>query len=303
MKKLSLFLILLLIQAVNKNDNLILTHDGTTLASVNRAAFTSTFLDEPVIDEAIYNEFLEKLDKQFFQEPVNAHIDEHGAIVPGKIGYKLDRQSLTNEFYAYFFSRGPAQIEIPKLVVYPKVDSELLATIRVQQISSYVTYFNKNNDERSHNIALAAEAINNDVVFPGEIFSFNKAVGERTLEKGYLPAPVIVKGELYEGIGGGICQVSSTLFNAVDRAGVQIIQRYSHSRRVPYVPPGRDATVSWYGPDFTFKNIHNQPLLIQAKAVEGKVVISVYSSDVINVEPRNVPKAPEHLPEEIRINF
>ncbi|MFP3440966.1 VanW family protein, partial [Pantoea sp. SIMBA_133] len=118
------------------------------------------------------------------------------------------------------------------------------------------THFRKNNLERTSNIELAAEAINNTVVFPGETFSFNQTVGKRTKERGYLPAPIIVKGELSEGIGGGICQVSSTLFNAVDQAGVQIIERYSHSRSVPYVKPGRDATVSWYGPDFSFRN-HN----------------------------------------------
>lgn len=92
----------------------------------------------------------------------------------------------------------------------------------------------------------------------------------RTPDKGYMKAPVIVRGELSEGVGGGICQVSSTLFNAVDRAGLEIVQRYSHSRRVPYVPPGRDATVSWGGPDLRFQNKYNQPVLIRAKQHGGR---------------------------------
>ncbi|MDQ0256816.1 vancomycin resistance protein YoaR [Evansella vedderi] len=296
-------LVLLHIVPFNDTDNLLLIHEGNTLASLNRDAFTSSFLGEPILDEKIYEEFVEKLDKQLYTAPENAAINDQGEIIPGRLGYKLDRVEFTEEFYGYFFNNGPGRIELPKLILHPKVDSELLADIRIQQIGSYVTYFNKRNKERSHNIALAAEALDNHVVFPGEIFSFNEVVGERTLEKGYLPAPVIVKGELYEGIGGGICQVSSTLFNAVDKAGVNIIQRYSHSRRVPYVPPGRDATVSWYGPDFTFENIHNQPILIRAKAYEGQVFIAVYSSDVINYEPRQVPSAPNKQPEEIRVNL
>ncbi|WP_261178638.1 VanW family protein [Anaerobacillus sp. CMMVII] len=166
----------------------------------------------------------------------------------------------------------------------------------MKQIGQYITYFNQRRKGRVQNIKLASEAINNHVVFPGEVFSFNQVVGQRTFEKGYLPAPVIIKGRVYRDFGGGICQVSSTLFNAVDRAGVQIVQRYSHSKRVPYVPPGRDAQVSWYGADFSFKNIHNQPLLIRAKVYGGSLLITIHSSDVINFKSRNVPNAPIESP-------
>jgi vancomycin resistance protein YoaR len=179
------------------------------------------------------------------------------------------------------------------------VDSELLANIRVQKIGEYITYFNSNNENRAHNITLSTEAIDDYVVFPNETFSFNKVVGERSKENGYLPAPVIVKGELSEGVGGGICQVSSTLFNAVDKVGLEIVERYTHSRSVRYVPPGRDATVSWYGPDFRFRNNYNQPILIRTKRLGGSISVSLYSSDVIDYEPRKVPMASPRLPEEI----
>ena len=188
---------------------------------------------------------------------------------------------------------------MPELDIYPKVDSELLAHIQIQRIGQYVTYFNSNNKSRSHNISLAAKASDNHFVFPNETFSFNQVVGKRTRDKGYMRAPIIVRGEFSEGVGGGICQVSSTLFNAVDRAGLRIVQRYSHSRRVPYVPSGRDATVSWYGPDFRFQNKYNQPILIKAKVYGGSMVVTLYSSDVINYEPRKVPKASSRLPKEI----
>ncbi|MFA9555759.1 VanW family protein [Evansella sp. AB-rgal1] len=303
MHNLFLALLLLIAPFSKTNDNLLLTHEDKTLATVNRAAYYSPIFGDSVIDMTTFQGLMEKVKLEVYNPPRNAFINDSGEIKPGEDGYALNQLAFKKQFYTYYFGRGSAKMNVPLIPIHPKVDSELLAEIRVKQIGSYVTYFNQRNHERSHNISLASEAINNAVVFPGEIFSFNEVVGERTLEKGYLPAPVIVKGELYEGIGGGICQVSSTLFNAVDRAGVEMIQRYSHSRRVPYVPPGRDATVSWYGPDFTFKNIHNQPILIKAKTIKGQVVIHIFSSDVVNFEPRNVPNAPQRLPKEIKINL
>ncbi len=190
-------------------------------------------------------------------------------------------------------------IDIPVQPIFPRVDSELIAEIKSKMIGHYVTFYNANNKERSHNISIAASAINNNVIFPGETFSFNKAVGKRTKAKGYLPAPIIVKGELSEGIGGGICQVSSTLYNAVDQSGLTILERFSHSKRVPYVPEGRDATVDWYSYDFSFKNKYKHPVLIRAQARDGKMVVLIYSSDDINLKPRQVPRMSSKLPKEI----
>nr|WP_156822857.1 VanW family protein [Gracilibacillus lacisalsi] len=291
----------LLFTQTNVSHDLVVTYKGKPIASINRTDLMVPYLDDPLIDDSKFSEFTEELGEKISQEPVDATIDDDGIIVPGQEGYTLHRQKFTELFYTNFFEKDAIRIEAPILKLHPRVDSELLADIRTQQIGQYITYFNANNEERSHNISLSAEAINNHVVFPGKTFSFNEVVGKRTKEKGYLPAPEIVKGELTEGIGGGICQVSSTLFNAVDRAGVEIIERYSHSRKVPYVPPGRDATVSWYGPDFTFKNNYNQPLLIRSKAIDGKVIINIYSSDLVEYTPRKVPNASDQLPKEIKI--
>ncbi|MBM6617864.1 VanW family protein [Bacillus suaedaesalsae] len=264
------------------NDDLALKHDGETIATINHDAFTSSLIDIPTINEKMFEQLVTKLEQHINEEPVNAYINEKNVIVSGKPGYQLDREKFKQELYTYFLHHQPLELEIPTVTVHPRVSSELIADIHVKQIGSFVTYYSVHKSERSSNIAIAAEAINNHVVFQGEVFSFNEVVGKRTAEKGYLPAPIIIKGELYDGVGGGICQVSSTLFNAVDEAGVKIVQRYSHSRRVPYVPPGRDATVSWYGPDFTFKNVYNQPILIRASAKYGRLVIQIYSSEVIN---------------------
>ncbi|MDX7994937.1 VanW family protein [Bacillus subtilis] len=289
----------LLAQPSEPQDSLTVTQQGRTIATVNREEFTMPLPGTPMVDYEKYSKFIKQLDQKVYREPINAVLNDHGSIVPGRVGYKLYQQAFMEKFYAYFYGQGPSKIEVPEMNIYPKVDSELLAHISTQQLGQYVTYFNSSNKSRSHNISLSAKAIDNHVVFPNETFSFNQVVGMRTRNKGYKSAPIIVKGELSEGVGGGICQVSSTLFNAVDRAGLQIVQRYSHTRSVPYVPPGRDATVSWGGPDFRFQNQYNQPIVIRAKRYGGSMIITLYSSDVINSKLRKIPKAPSRIPKEI----
>ncbi|MDR7071391.1 VanW family protein [Fictibacillus barbaricus] len=290
---------LFIAQPVQASDQLTINQQGEQVAEVNRSSFDLSIPGIPMIDEKKLNQFVNKLELKVYKPPVNAKISDQGGIVPGEVGYKLNRKAFIETFYSYFYGEGSVTADVPELNMYPKVDSELLSHIKTQRIGQYVTYFNSNNKSRTNNIDLAAKAIDSHVVFPNETFSFNKVVGNRTLGKGYMRAPIIVRGELAEGVGGGICQVSSTLFNAVDRAGLKIVQRYSHSKRVPYVPPGRDATVSWYGPDFQFKNEYNQPILIRAKKYGGSMIIGLYSSDVINIEPRKVPSASTKLPKEI----
>ncbi len=273
-------LFLFLIQPINSN-HLFLNFQGKTVTTVDRSEFESIF-DSSVIDAEKYHHFIDKLEQLIYKQPLNASLNEAGSIVSEQLGYKLDRQKFNKAFYTYFFGKGPGTLNIPTISIYPKVDSELLANIRTKQIGHYITYFNSQKKDRVQNITLATKAINNYVLFPGEVFSFNKVVGKRTYEKGYVPAPVIIKGKMAKDYGGGVCQVSSTLFNAVDRAGVQILQRYSHSKEVRYVPPGRDAQVSWYGADFKFKNIHNQPILIRANVYGGSLIITIHSSDDID---------------------
>lgn len=280
--------IILFTQQVYLPDSFIITREGQPVAFINRADVTLPLPGLPILDTIKFYEFQNQLDKQVYKKPINATIDHNGNIIPEQPGLQLYRRVFTNKFYSYYFKNGPAKVEVPLLMIYPRVDSELLGHIRSKRIGRYITSFNTGNKKRTNNIKLATKAINNQVIFPGETFSFNQVVGKRTEGKGYLKAPVIIRGEFSEDIGGGICQVSSTLFNAVDNAGLQIVQRFSHSREVPYIPPGRDATVSWYGPDFVFKNKYNQPILIQARIISNKLVIKIFSSDVIEYTPRNI---------------
>ncbi|GHI01512.1 VanW family protein [Neobacillus kokaensis] len=281
----------LAVQPVDTPEEITITKDSMPVTTINQLDFFHPYTDLPIFDEQKYQQFLDQLDKKISSAAKNARIDTNGNILPEETGYKIDRQALKERIYSNFFNQNTTSIEIPLMTIYPKVDSELLSDIRNKQIGRYITSFNPQNKNRSFNIKLAAEAINNYVVFPGETFSFNKVVGKRTIAKGYLKAPVIVRGEFSEDIGGGICQVSSTLFNAVDNAGLAIVQRFSHSRDVHYIPPGRDATVSWYGPDFVFKNKYQQPVLIRARTLGHLLIINLYSSEGIHYKPRKIPNA------------
>lgn len=127
-----------------------------------------------------------------------------------------------------------------------------------QIIASYTTK-TTNNAVRNKNVRLACEAVNGTIVRPGEEFSYNSTVGERTEAKGYGPAGAYLNGEVVQEIGGGVCQVSSTLYNAVLKAGLKTTKRTSHTFKPTYVTPGMDATVSWGGPDYRFANLPSQP--------------------------------------------
>lgn len=244
--------------------------------------FTISFTDSLFIDWGKLEPLLNRLENQVYKKAVNATLDEQGKIIPEEQGVRLDRVKFISIFAQSLYEQAPKKVKLPKKNTFPKVDSELLSEIKTNELANYQTTFNVSNKERTTNIKLAAKAINNHIVFPKEEFSFNKVVGKRTEEKGYMRAPVIVKGELSEDIGGGICQVSSTLFNAVNLHGIEIIERYSHSRDVPYVPPGKDATVSWWGPDFVFKNHYSHPVLIRATVVGGTMKIALYSSNDVH---------------------
>jgi vancomycin resistance protein YoaR len=160
----------------------------------------------------------------------------------------------------------------------PNVSLETIKGIDEAVIGSYKTTFNASVQGRSTNIALSANAINQIVLGPGDRFYYNLVVGERTVERGYQTAKEIVNGEFVDGIGGGICQTSSTLYNAVVNAGLEILEVHSHSRSVGYVPAGKDATVSWGGPDFKFMNNKDYPVMIKTIVNNGSIEIQVLAS-------------------------
>lgn len=185
----------------------------------------------------------------------NISIDEAKALITG------DKDSYT----------------IPLKTLYPNVKtSDIGIEAFPDLLSSYSTSFASSSSNRATNVSLATNKINGKVLMPGEVFSFNGTVGKRTPQAGFKVAGVYMNGQVATDYGGGICQVSSTLYNAVLRANLEIVDRSNHMFEVGYVPIGTDATVSWGAPDFKFKNSRSYPIKIVTSSSNRKCVVKFY---------------------------
>ena len=190
-------------------------------------------------------------------------------------GAELDPEKLYDQL-ANLLDNGVTQTGIrvtPEKILASMTKTELMN--RFGLISAYTTTTTKNNN-RNTNIKLSAAAINGVTVLPGETFSFNKTVGERTATKGYKEAAAISGGQSRDEIGGGVCQTSSTLFNAVARANLEIVDRSPHAWPSSYVEKGFDATVNWPDLDFQFRNNTDWPIFILAGYENRKVTVNIY---------------------------
>lgn len=144
------------------------------------------------------------------------------------------------------------------------------------QISTFPTTYDASNESRSKNLAIAANKINGTVLMPGDVFSFNEIVGERTVAEGYENAAIYSNGQVVNGLAGGICQISSTLYNTALLANLEIVERHNHSFTTSYVAAGRDATVVYGIKDLKFKNSRSYPIKIEANVSTGIVTFSIY---------------------------
>ena len=190
-------------------------------------------------------------------------------------GAKLDSQALYQALCdALDADRRGETIQVNAEPVVPRVTSVELQNgfKRLSQFTTATT----SDERRNNNILLAARKISGNTVMPGETFSFNQATGERTIEKGYQMAPAIAGGTSSDEIGGGVCQVSSTLFNAAALADMTIVTRSPHAWPSSYVEKGLDATVNWPGLDFVFRNDKTTPVFIVAGYAKRQVTVEIY---------------------------
>ena len=225
---------------------------------------------------------------QFNRKPKDASLQigkTGAAVVPHQTGRALNVGATCAALQKKYYAGLPA-LEATVRETSPRLSAEDLAG-RDVQLATYRTRYNAGLWGRTRNIHIAADVVDGMVLMPGQEFSFNRATGERTWDKGYRIAhifetkPGASKAEVVDGLAGGVCQVSTTLYNAVrragdDQSGIKIVERNSHSLPVPYASSGNDATVAWPVKDFRFRNSFTHPVYLRAVADGGRLSISLW---------------------------
>ena len=240
-----------------------------------------TYATEQDYDHAALRNLTDGIVNYVNRDPVNSMVRSFSfetksfTFTDDKPGAHIDADGLYDQV-AGLLDDGVTKKElrvVPEKILAEKTRTEMMNSFGL--ISSYSTTTTKDNN-RNTNIQISAAAISGVTVQPGEIFSFNGATGERTAAKGYREAPAISGGQSKDEVGGGVCQTSSTLFNAVARADLEIIERNPHAWPSHYIEKGLDATVNWPGLDFKFRNNSDDPVFIVAGYSNRKVTVDIY---------------------------
>ena len=236
---------------------------------------------DQVITDAVTSPDFAAIAEEYSREPANAIYDpEKDEIIPEVMGVEIDAEAARK---AWESSDIMETVEIPIKLIDPEITAESLQEVLFHdKLGDCLTYLWGSTPNRISNIRLACSRFDGMVLQPGEQFSYNDVVGERTADAGFLPAPTY-NGTAHEmGLGGGICQVSSTLYNAVLYANLQIDERVCHTMVVGYLPLGLDATVDWPSTNFVFTNNRDYPIRLKAGVDESgrSLTIEVWGTDV-----------------------
>ena len=212
-----------------------------------------------------------------------AYINNSGAfeVTAEKVGIDFDLENA--EKIASAIKDEGVQFTIDLIITKPQVTTEqVLKDLFKEELAVFTSYYKTSEVQRTENVRLSAEFINGTILMPGQEFSYNTVVGERSLDRGFQVAKVYQSGKVVDGLGGGICQTSSTLYNAVLEADLEIVERRNHSLPVSYVKLGRDATVVYGTTDFRFKNNQKTPIKIEAKASGGVLTVKILGFEPLN---------------------
>ncbi|MEA1940083.1 MAG: VanW family protein [Candidatus Caldatribacteriota bacterium] len=251
---------------------------------------------EVELNEQKLDDLLNKINLAISRSPSKAKI-ENNRIIESKTGIKLDKKKFKRDLIEslYCLDDSKYSFEIAVDVVTPNPSTkDILSKLCIENdLASYSTSFEGKENNTIYNINLSAKAINGILVKPQETFSFNKYVGPAEREDGYKESTIIANGKFRKGYGGGVCQVSSTLYNALILGNFKIVQRYNHSvygDATKYVPLGRDSGIFYGYKDLKFKNSYNHDIVIFAKAIEDEIRVNILGEDENTAEIEIISK-------------
>lgn len=250
-----------------KNKIIQLVNDKIEGKSINE-------IDIPTITKTPDKIDIEKIQNEIYKEAKDASYDEES----GKLSIHSDGIdfAVSMSDAKEIVSEDKDEYIIPLKITKPEITTDKLGEEAFPDVlGRFTTRYDASNKNRATNIDLAAQAINGTVLLPGEKFSFNGTVGPTPASKGYMLAGAYAAGELVQNYGGGVCQVSSTIYNAVLYANLEIVERYNHSSVVSYVDPGLDATISYGSRDFKFANSRKYAIKLNLKATNGILEVEI----------------------------
>ena len=251
---------------------------------VNSSDFVADFKFEASMNDPYLDDCLSQLARLWNTKAVKGQIEGFDNNIneftfgDDHKGYEIDQDELRKRLVEEV-NKGNLQTEIWTILNIVDASGASVKS-RYKYVSMYETW-TTDNEKRNGNISLACKALNGYIVKPGQEFSFNKLLGERTEERGYDYATAYLEGQVIEELGGGICQVSTTLYNAIFAAGLTTTYRKSHTFEPSYITPGLDATVSYPGPDYRFLNDSNYSVGIKATYAKQKVKVEIFAVPIL----------------------
>ena len=252
--------------------------DTDTLLTQVKDRLNDPNSSDDVIDILVINKEpdpidIDKIHEEVYKEAQDAYIVED----PFEVHPEVEGIDFDVEAAKEILKEDKEEYVIPLIITEPEVTlDELGDKAFPDQLATFTTRYDVSDVDRTTNLRLACQKINGTVLLAGETFSYNNVVGARTVAAGYKNAKIYEAGQVVDGLGGGICQISSTLYNAALLANLEIVERRNHQFVTSYVPAGRDATVVYGSTDFKFKNTRQYPIRIVATANAGIATISIY---------------------------
>lgn len=242
---------------------------------------------------------IDEIYNKVHKEPVNAYYEEE----PFKLYAQVDGVDfdISIDEAKEIIKESKEEYEIPLKIIPAEITiNDIGLEAFPYEISQFSTKYDVTNVNRSTNLRLASEKIDGTVLMPGDVFSYNQVVGKRTIEEGYKNAAIYVNGGVEDGLGGGICQISSTLYNAVLEANLGIVERQNHTFKTSYLNVGRDATVVYGSIDFQFENTRNYPIKIESNVSNGVATMSIYGiAEETEYEVNIVPVTTSVIPYDV----